>query len=349
MGNLPTWAVGVLAGLASAILYAAASGGATPAIILAYIAPLPIFIAGLGWGTFTALTAGAVGLLLMAVVSGVSSGVVYFAVVALAPIWLVRLALLSRAVGGRGASAAARAARAREAHHRAVADGTRDGPPEDDLEPQVQWYPPGLLVVWTTAIAATLLVISILSMAATDDGLRGAVVQMINTGILDTGELSRVLDARGVDVSAREFLEMVATFVPATAASMWLVMTLANMAVAQVIVARTGQPMRPTPDIAQMTYPQAFLVVFPISLILAFLPGELGFAGASLAALLFVPYFLLGLATIHAISRRWQARSAILIGFYAVLILLGSPVVLVGILGLVEAWMGLRARYGSDQ
>jgi len=347
MGNFPPWLTGVLAGLASAILYAAASGGATPAIILAYIAPLPIFIAGLGWGTVMALIAGGTGLVVMSVVAGLSSGVVYFAVVALAPIWLVRLALLSRAVGGRGASAAARAARAREAHHRAVADGSRDGPPDDVAPPEVEWYPPGMLVVWTTAIAASLLVISILSMATTEDGLRGAVVQMLNTGIVDTGELRRMLDAQGLDVSPSVFLEMVAAYLPAMAGSMWLVMTLANMAIAQLIVARSGNALRPTPVFSRITYPQAFLVVFPVSLVLGFLPGELGFAGLSLSALLFVPYFLLGLATIHAISRRWQARTAILIGFYLILVLFGSPVVLVGILGLVEAWMGLRARYAD--
>jgi len=347
MGNLPSWMIGVLAGLASSVLYAAASGGAAPALILAYIAPLPIFIAGLGWGTFMALIAGATGLAVMTLVGGLSSGIVYVAVVVLAPVWLVRLALLSRAIGGTGPSAAARAARAREAHHRAVADGRRDGPPAEAEEPDIEWYPPGLLVVWATAIAASLLVISILSMAGADNGIRGAVVQMINTGILDTGELRRMLDAQGMNITPEEFLQMVATFVPATAAGMWLIMTLANMFLAQFIVARSGVAMRPSPDITQMQYPQVFVVAFPVSLILGFLPGELGFAGASLAVLLFVPYFLLGLAVIHAISRGWQARPAILTGLYLVLILFGTPVVLVGILGLVEAWLGLRARFAA--
>jgi hypothetical protein len=57
----------------------------------------------------------------------------------------------------------------------------------------------------------------------------------------------------------------------------------------------------------------------------------------------------LGLATIHAISRRWQARSAALTGFYTALVLLSPLVaVLVGFLGLADAWMGLRERYAPD-
>ncbi|MEQ8745139.1 DUF2232 domain-containing protein [Pyruvatibacter sp.] len=347
MANLPYWLIGILAGLASSVLYAGASAGASPALILAYLAPLPIFIAGLGWGTLTALIAGSVGLVVMALLSGISGGIVFFSVAALAPIWLVRLALMSRTAGGRGASAAARAARAREAHHQAVADGRRDGPPEDEPAPQVEWYPPGMLVVWTTAIAAALLVVSILSMMAADGGIRSAIVQMINTGIVDTGELRNMLDAQGMDISAAEFLTMVAAFVPATAAGMWLIMTLANMLIAQLIVSRSGLAARPTPDILGMSYPQAFLILFPVSLVLGFLPGELGFAGVSLAALLFVPYLLLGLVTIHAISRGWQGRPAILAVFYVALALFGWLILLVGILGLVEAWMGLRARYGA--
>ncbi|WP_422006874.1 DUF2232 domain-containing protein [Pyruvatibacter mobilis] len=349
MGNLPPWVIGVLAGLASSTLYAAASGGATPAIVLLYLSPLPIFIAGLGWGTLMALIAGGTGLVLTSLFNGISSGVVYLAVEVAAPLWLMRLALTSRAVGGRGASAAARAARAREAHHRAVAAGEIDGPPDDLPEPEVTWYPPGLLVVWTTAIAASLLLISILSMTVTENGLRGAIMQMINTGIVDTGELGRVLDARGFDISPRAFLAGIASFVPAMAASLWLIMTLANMMVAQLILVRLGRAARPTPSIAELRYPKLFLAIFPASLLFAFLPGEAGFAGASLAAVLFIPYFLLGLATIHAISRRWQARSAALTGFYTALVLLSPLVaVLVGCLGLADAWMGLRERYAPD-
>lgn len=344
MANLPYWAVGLIAGLASAVLYAAASGGASIALVLAYVAPLPIFVAGLGWGMAAALVGGLAGLVTIAAAGGISSAVVYFGVAALGPLWLTRLALMSRPVGGRGPAAEARAARAREAHHRAVAEGTRDGPPPPPEAPRLEWYPAGRLIVWATLIAASMLTLTILSMAAADGGIRGAVVQMINTGIVDTGELRRLLDAQGLDIPAQEFLQAVAALVPAMAASMWLVMTMLNMLLAQLIVDRSGRALRPTPDPGAISYPQIFNIAFPVALVMGFLPGEMGYAAASVSAVLFVPYFLLGLAVIHAISRGWQARTLVLVLLYVSIVLFGWVILLVGILGVVDAWAGLRDR-----
>ena len=345
MANLPNWAIGLIAGLSSALLYAAASGGAGLALVLAYVAPLPIFVAGLGWGTAAATVGGVTGLVVIAAAAGISNAVVYFSVAALGPIWLTRLALLSRPVGGRGPAAEARAARAREAHHRAVAEGTRDGPPPPPESAALQWYPAGRLIVWATLIAAALLTLTIISLSAAEGGIRGAVAQMINTGIVDTGELSRLLDAQGLDVSAQDFLRTVATLVPAMAASMWLVMTMLNMMLAQLVVERSGQALRPTPDPASIDYPRAFHLVLPVAVILSFVPGESGYAAASVAAVLFVPYFLLGLAVIHAISRGWRARAPMLAAVYVCIILFGWVIIPVGMLGIVEAWAGLRARH----
>ncbi len=347
MGNLPDWAIGILAGIASALLYSAASTGALAAMALLYVAPLPIFIAGLGWGTTIGMIAGGTGIVLMALFGGISNAVVYMGVAALGPIWLTRLALLGRPVGGRGASAAARAARAREAHHRAVADGSRDGPPSPPPEPEYEWYPPGQLVVWTTSIAAVLLAFSIFSMMAADGGIRAAVVQVLNTGILDTGELARTLEAQGIEMSAAEFLENLAALVPALTASIWVILTLLNMLAAQLILARSGQARRPTPELSGMTYPQLFAFALPAALVMSFLPGEFGFAGMSLVAVFFTPYFLLGLVVIHAISRGWQGRPFVLAFVYLAIVIFGWVVVLIGILGLVEVWWHLRDRYAA--
>jgi len=348
MASLPYWLIGILAGLASALVYAAAASGTTTVILLAYMAPLPIFIAGLSRGTLTAVIAGAMGLLVMAFFAGVPGAIVFFAIAALAPIWLVRLALLSRMADTGGASAEVRASRAREAHHRAVERGTRDGPLEEQQSaPGIEWYPAGMLVVWTTAIAAVILVLSIVSVIGEDGGIRGTIVQMVNASLVDTEELTAMLEARGIQISASAFLEAVAVVVPAMAASVWVIMTLVNMLLAQSIVARSGMAIRPTPSILDISYPQSSLIGFPVALALAFLPGELGFIGGSLAALLFVPYVLLGLVTIHAISRPWPARTALLILVYLSLLFIGWLVVLVGILGLVDAWLGLRQRYSG--
>ena len=62
MMNLPARSIGIgaLAGMASALLAIGVASESGLAIALYFLAPLPIFIAALGWGLGGALAAGAV-------------------------------------------------------------------------------------------------------------------------------------------------------------------------------------------------------------------------------------------------------------------------------------------------
>jgi|SRR5262249_55082964 len=112
--------VGLGAGAAAAMLFASVVSGSIAAIVLFYLAPLPILIAALGFshiaGLIAAVTATAVIALL--------SGVVFIAVpvIAFGAWWLGYLALLARpAANGSGA---------------------------------LEWYPVGRLVLWAAVIGA---------------------------------------------------------------------------------------------------------------------------------------------------------------------------------------------------
>ena len=75
--------------------------------------------------------------------------------------------------------------------------------------------------------------------------------------------------------------------------------------------------------------------------------GWLGFVATNIALILCVPYFLTGLAVLHAISARWNGRTAILIAVYLLLLLFGWPLLVVTGLGMVEHWAGLRQKLGD--
>ena len=51
--------IGIGAGLASALLFLSVTTGNPAAVMLFYAAPLPLFIAGFGWGLFPTLVAAA--------------------------------------------------------------------------------------------------------------------------------------------------------------------------------------------------------------------------------------------------------------------------------------------------
>src|SRR5450755_3396445 len=99
--------IGIGAGAAAALLFASVTSGAWLSVILFYLAPLPIMIAGIGWSHWAALVAALSGALALGIIFG---AVFFFAFLAGAGIpawWLGYLAMLARpGSAGNGASAA---------------------------------------------------------------------------------------------------------------------------------------------------------------------------------------------------------------------------------------------------
>ena len=115
--------VGLGAGAAAALLFASVASGAPTALILAYLAPLPILIAALGWSHW----AGMVASLTAAAGLGATLGLYFFGAfligVGLPAWWLGYLALLARPVGTNGSM-------------------------------RLEWYPIGRLVLWAAIVGA---------------------------------------------------------------------------------------------------------------------------------------------------------------------------------------------------
>src|SRR5665647_2621423 len=63
-------AIGIGAGAAAALLFASVTSGSWISILLFYLAPLPIMIAGIGWSHWAALTAAVTGALAVGAVFG---------------------------------------------------------------------------------------------------------------------------------------------------------------------------------------------------------------------------------------------------------------------------------------
>ena len=126
--------IGIGAGAAAALLFASVTSGSWLSIILFYLAPLPIMIAGIGWSHWAALIAALTAALALGLVFGT---VFFFAFLAGAGIpawWLGYFAMLARpaAAGANGGSSAA-----------------------------LEWYPPGRLVVWAAVLAALIVLVAI--------------------------------------------------------------------------------------------------------------------------------------------------------------------------------------------
>ncbi|MFX6019307.1 hypothetical protein ABTF08_20735, partial [Acinetobacter baumannii] len=80
------------AGLASATMFASIISGALISLVLFYLAPLPLMVAALGWGSATALIGGAIAALGLGAIFGIPYMAAFALTIALPAWWLGHLA-----------------------------------------------------------------------------------------------------------------------------------------------------------------------------------------------------------------------------------------------------------------
>jgi len=292
--------IAVAAGLVSGLLQSAVILPGAGGLILAYIAPLPLFLVGLGLGLQGAVISVLVVGALSIPIAGPLYGAIQVLVYGLPIIILCRQALLSRT----------------------------------DAQGQVHWFPAGQILIWLSGIAMTGLLLVAAGLSLFSDGLMAHVAALIDPviALLPLPE-------------QREMLLSLADFMPALFAISWIMGLIFNGILAQGLLVRFGQNLRPTPNMMEITLPVAWIGVLAGAIFAATLEGLLGVIGKTLAAIAIVPYFLLGLGVIHGHIRAWRARWIILILLYSLMIFWPVPVLVAG-LGFSNAV--LRLRRGND-
>jgi hypothetical protein len=177
-------AVAALCGVAAAILYIAVALGSTGAAILAALAQLPLFLAGLGLGLGGAAIACASALVVLFVVADVADALLFAALNAIPVILLTRQALLARR----------------------------------SAEGEVEWYPPGQLTAWLAAFALLGLGIAILALGG-PHGLETlirravdpALSQLTDAPAAERAALARVMASVIPGITAASWMVMTAT------------------------------------------------------------------------------------------------------------------------------------------
>jgi hypothetical protein len=303
--------IGVGAGLVSAALFASAALAGAFAGIPFYLAPLPLCLAGLGWGRATVLIAAATGALLLAVVLSAPLGLAFGLTLGLPIVTLIHLLLLARPA--------------------AV--------PNEEGAAALEWYPPGRLVGWAAMMAGFLAGLLALALGPDVETYRQQV------GALLSPELIAALDPDG-NIFTPETVEklkvVLAKTLPAAFAVVWLIIVLFNLWVGGFIVESSGRALRPWPDLHALEVPNAFVAVFAVALALSFLPGIIGVLATGFAGAMLFAYVLQGLAVIHTYSLGMTMRPLLLVAVYLGILFLGWVAIVVAIIGLGEPLFGLR-------
>jgi hypothetical protein len=202
----------------------------------------------------------------------------------------------------------------------------------------VVWYPPGLLTAWLTALGLAGIAAAILFFGG-PDGLQSA-LQSVVAEIIDRLAGNPVPDRD----QAAALLAMV---IPGIIAASWMIMLVANAALAQGVLARFGANWRPSPDLAGLGLPLWVPVALGLAAAAVVFGGAPRFVGINMLILLSVPFCLAGLAVLHAAVRHMSHPAMALVGFYMLAALFGWPLLAVAVLGLLESGLGLRRRLAS--
>jgi hypothetical protein len=200
----------------------------------------------------------------------------------------------------------------------------------------IEWYPPGLLAAWLTGLGLTAIAAAFLLFGGSDS-LQSAIREML------TPTLGRFIDERAP--GGDEFVQLVAMITPGLVASSWMAMTLINGILAQGLLARFGASWRPSPALATLSLPRWFLVLPVLAAATTALGGTMRFFGINMMIALTVPFCLAGFAVLHTVAYRFSRPVILLVSFYVLAGALGWPLLLITVLGLIDA--SLRLRGGS--
>lgn len=305
--------LGAGSGLVSAALFASAATATALAGVLFYLAPLPLCLAGLGWGGMAALFSALTGTIVIAASLGPGTAAVFALSIAAPTALLTHLALLSRPAAT----------------------------PHGQVIGALEWYPPGRIVGWAALMAGLLAGILVLMIGYDQEAYRESIRQILEHSTLKELDRDGTLFTQETIASLSNVL---ARALPAAFAVIWLTITLFNLWMAALIVDASGRALRPWPDLQGFELPNVLVPIFAGALAASFLPGLPGLLATGLAGALLFAYVLQGLAVIHVYSRGVPFRSILLAAVYLGILLLGWIALVVAILGLAEPLLGLRRR-----
>lgn len=299
--------IGIGAGAAAALLFASVTSGSWLSILLFYLAPLPIMIAGLGWSHWAAMAAALAGAIAVGAVFGSVMFLTFIASAGLPAWWLSYLALLARpaSAGGNGA-------------------------------PQLEWYPPGRLVAWTAVLAALVVVVAIPNFGLTEEAFRAAVLRAVRR-MLAVEDASR-------DGNVEGLITVLAFALPPAAAVLATITNNVNLWLAGRVVNYSGLLKRPWPDLAAMSFPRATLAALAVTMAVSFAGGLIGVVAGLVSASLMMAFGILGFAVLHAVTRGVASRPFLLGGVYASVAVFGWPILALCLIGVAETAFDLRAR-----
>jgi hypothetical protein len=300
--------IAMAAGSASALMFASIVSGAPISLLLFYLAPLPLMVAGLGWGPLSATIGGIAAAIGLGALFGLPYCVAFVLAIALPAWWLGHLALLGRP----------------------LAAGT--APPDDAAS--LEWYPVGRILLWIVVFASITTAATLLTLGADASTITGTMRSAL-TSFMESAEITPT--QRGIDALVK--------IAPSAAAIVAMMTLTLNLWLAAKIAATSGRLHRPWPEMRSAALPSMTLATLCVAIAFCFTGGLLAIVAQVVTAALMMAYALIGFAVLHTVTLALRSRVLWLSCTYAIVMVFGWPMLAMTALGLADAVFGIRERY----
>lgn len=307
--------INLACGLVSAVLFMSGTTGSSLGTILMSLAPLPLFIAGLGFGVRHGVIAAGAGLFTVAIAIGGFGPLFYFAFVAIPAPLITYAALLRRAIPA----------------------------PGDPRGHAIEWFPAGNLILIAAGFAAIGVAVALAAAFGADDyqeKMRSLVEPVFET-------LSRALtqDMTPEQISAlrESFVAQAVRMLPAIFSVSAMLVILGNLWIAGFALRRSGQLDRPWLPLQTLDYPKPAAAILLIAFLASRMGGTVGLAAMALTGTLVMAYFILGAVALLALSSGTVMRPLAVMAVILAMIIEPFAMFL-ALFGLAENFLQLRAR-----
>jgi Predicted membrane protein (DUF2232) len=312
---LHRFVVAIGAGCAAALLFAVSAQSSVLAMALAYLAPLPIMIATLGWGLDAGAVAGVISVAALALLSGPLSALLFAASVA-GPAWALAAFSITP-----------------------IARYFRAHKPDAPVHPSVGAVVTLAALFGIVASAAVLTTIIVVY-----GGYREGAREIASAVAALAAD---AFDGAPDKLTARDFADELVRFGPPAIAASTLMMLCVNLYAAARSTQLSHNLPRPWPDLPKsLALPWPLGVAFLACLALAYaLPSPAAQYFSTGAGGLGGALALQGLAVAHALSRGLKMRPLMLVALYACCVLRAKYTLpALAALGLLDGFLRLRSR-----
>ena len=306
-------AIAVLCGLIAAVLFVSQfSLGGIMGLAMSSFTALPLFIAVLGFGTVISTIACVVAVLAVGIFMGPISGISVL-IATLAPaVWIGHSAGLSR----------------------------------DDSGVQ-EWFPLSQILFRLAVISAGIvLVIGIVTGDNHQRALDLATGMMSQLAEMQaqTGENGALIPQADIEARARDIANLIPIIMPVSI----LLLMVINLRLAERFVRRRGWILRPKDDLpTAVNMPPMAAIILLIAVAVSFMSNDIGTMAQVVAGAFGGAFVLVGLATIHFVTRGLAIRPFLLPIVYIVLFFSRFIAPAFAVIGVAESLFNIRARFSG--